>query len=92
MYNVRLPVVSGENLVSKSQVQDETSATREGHARGSSRGGRGQRAFFAEESGRARTGPRRQTVHQPAAGCGRRQVRTIGAAVVFASADARSDA
>jgi hypothetical protein len=84
-------IVSGENLVPESQVQDETGATRERHARGPSRGGRGQRSVLAEAGRRARSGPGRQAVHQPAARC-RRQGRTDGVAVVLASADARPDA
>lgn len=92
-FNVHVDfVVSGENLVPEPQVQDETGATGEGHARGPSRGGRGQRAVIAKAGGRARAGPGRQTVHQPAAGCGRRKGRTNGAAVVLTSTDARTDA
>lgn len=82
--------VTGENLVSKPPVQDETGATRKGHARGSSRCGSGQRVVFAEARGGARAGAGRQAVHQSAAR--RRQNRTNGPAVVFASADARPDA
>lgn len=86
-------VVSGENLVPEPQVQDEAGAAGEGHARGPSRGGRGQRSVVAQTGGRARAGARRQTVHQPAARRGRRrQGRTNGAAVVLAPADARPDA
>lgn len=84
-------VVSGENLVPEPQVQDEKGATGEGPARGTSRGGRGQRSVLAEAGRRARAGPRREAVHQPAARR-RRQGRTDGAAVVLASADARPDA
>jgi len=84
-------IVSGENLVPESQVQDETGATGERHARGPSRGGRGQRSVLAEAGRRAGSGPGRQAVHQPAARC-RRQGRTDGVAVVLASADARPDA
>jgi len=83
-------IVSGENLVPEPQVQDETGATGEGHARGTSRGG-GQRSVLSEAGRRARAGPGRQAVHQPAA-WRRRQGRTDGAAVVLASADARPDA
>lgn len=85
-------VSAGENLVPEPQVQDETGATGEGHARGPSRGGRGQRAVVAQTGGRARSGAGRQAVHQPAAGRGRRKDRANGVAVVFASADARPDA
>lgn len=77
-------------MVPEPQVQDETGATGEGHARGPSRGSRGQRTVLAQTGGRARAGPGRQAVHQPAARR-RRQDRADGAAVVLASADARPD-
>lgn len=54
-------------MVPEPQVQDETGATGEGHARGPSRGGRSQRPVVAQTGGRARARPGRQAVHEPAA-------------------------
>lgn len=54
-------------MVPEPQVQDETGPAREGHARGPSRGGRGQRVVVAQTGGRARARQGRQTVHEPAA-------------------------